>query len=72
MKIFVTAKPNAMEAKVEEVDATHFVVRVVEPPVDGRANMAIIKILAEHFSAPPTMVRIISGHTSRQKIVEIL
>ena len=49
MKIFVTAKPNAREDKVEKIDDTHFVVWTTELPVKGQANFAIIKLLAEYF-----------------------
>lgn len=71
MKISVKAKPNSHQAKVEKVDENNFIVSVMEPPVQGRANQAIIKILAEYFKVPNYKVRIVSGHTSRQKIVEI-
>jgi hypothetical protein len=78
MKIFVKAKPMALEEKVEKIDPpnggageTHFEVSVKEPPIAGRANMAIIKAVAGHFKVAPSRVRIISGFTSRQKILEI-
>ena len=71
MRISVTAKPRAHEEKVEYVDETHYVVAVREPPVEGRANAAIVKALAAHFSVPSSRVRIISGYTSRMKIIEI-
>lgn len=51
---------------------THFIVAVKEPPIQGRANAAIIRALADYFGLAPSRVRIISGHTSRQKIIEIL
>ncbi|MBI2642555.1 MAG: DUF167 domain-containing protein [Candidatus Wildermuthbacteria bacterium] len=47
MKIFVKAKPSSREEYVEKVDDTHFLVSVKEPPVQGRANKAIIKVLGE-------------------------
>ena len=72
MKIFIKAKPGAREEKVEKVDETHFVVAVREPPVAGRANMAIIKVMAEYFKVAPSRARIISGFTSRQKVLEII
>ncbi|MBI4135139.1 DUF167 domain-containing protein [Candidatus Uhrbacteria bacterium] len=78
MKIFVKAKPGAKEEQVEKIDPpagrageTHFVVAVREPPVQGRANLAIVKALADYFGVAPTRVRIISGYTARQKVVEI-
>lgn len=71
MKIEVHAKPRAHEERVEKIDETHFVVAVKEPPVQGRANAAIVRALAAHFKVAPSRVRIVSGHTSRQKLIEI-
>ncbi|MBI2577789.1 MAG: DUF167 domain-containing protein [Candidatus Wildermuthbacteria bacterium] len=72
MKIFVKAKPNAREEKIEKVDETHFIVSVKEPPKDGRANWAVTRALAGYFGISAARVNIVSGHSSRQKIVEIL
>ena len=44
---------------------------VPEPPEDGRANEAVIELLAEHFDVPKGSLRIVRGHTSRQKVIEI-
>lgn len=71
MKIFVTAKPSARETKVERVNETSFIVSVKEPPVQGKANAAIFKALAEHFKVSLARVRLVSGFTSRQKTFEI-
>ncbi len=71
MRINVKAKPGAREEKIEKLDESSFIVSVKEPPVQGRANQAIIKSLAEYFDVPSSSIRIISGHTSRQKVVEI-
>jgi len=72
MKIFVKAKPSAYEEKVEKIDENHFVVSVKEPPQNGLANRGIAKALAEYFKVSPSMVRIVKGFTSKQKIVEII
>lgn len=48
-----------------------FVVAVQERPVDGKANRAIEKAVAEYFHVPPSRVRIVAGHTSHEKIIEI-
>lgn len=72
MKIEVHAKPGAREDLVEKVDETHYLVAVKEPPVEGRANAAIIRALAGHFGVAISCVRIMTGHTSRQKVVEIV
>lgn len=72
MKIFVKAKPNSREESVERINEDHFVVAVKEPPVQGRANQAIIKALAGYFKVAVSRVRIISGYQSKEKIVEII
>ena len=71
MKIFVKVRPNSKEESVKKLSDTNFEICVKEPPVKGLANAAIIKALARHFGVPPSAVKITSGHTSRQKIVEI-
>ena len=71
MKIFVKAKPSSKEAKVEKLDNEHFIISIKEPPVKGMANAAIIEILAEYFKVSFSQIKIISGYTSRNKIIEI-
>ena len=46
-------------------------IRLTAPPVDGAANEALVKFLADTFSVPKSQVEIVSGHTSRNKIVRI-
>jgi len=72
MKIFVKAKPGAKAEKMEKIDDSHFTVSVKEPPIQGMANLAIIKVFAEYFGVAPSNVKIVSGFTSRQKIIEIV
>ena len=44
-------------------------VRVTAPPEDGRANEAVLRLLADALSMPRTSVTLVSGHTGRDKIV---
>ena len=72
MKIFVKAKPNSREEKVEKIDEQNYVVSVKEPPEKGKANEAIRNALAVYFKTGSSCVRIISGYSSRNKVVEII
>ena len=72
MRINVKARPNSREEKVEKISNTEFVVSVKEPPVQGKANRAIINALAVYFGIASARIKIVSGYTSRQKVVEIL
>lgn len=69
MKISVKAKPNSSEEKITKLDDSSFVISVKEPPINGLANKAIMKVLREYFHTPN--VRIVSGYTSRNKIIKI-
>jgi uncharacterized protein len=44
-------------------------VRVAEPPEDGRANDAVLRLLAATLDVPRTRLTLVSGHASRDKIV---
>ena len=45
--------------------------RVTAPPERGRANDAALQLLAESLHVQPANVRLVSGHASRDKIVEV-
>jgi len=46
-------------------------VKISAPPVEGKANEALIKFLAKEFKTSPSSVEILRGHHSRDKIVRI-
>jgi len=71
MKIQVRVKPNSKTEEVSE-EGDSFIVKVKEPPKEGKANQAVIKLLAEHFGVPKSQVRILSGFRSRNKVIEIV
>lgn len=72
MRISVKAKPSSREEKVEKIDDSNFVVSVKEPPEKGKANEAIRNALAVYFKTGSSRVKIISGYSSRNKVIEIL
>lgn len=71
MKIAVRVKPRS---RVEEVsgEGDSYVVRVKEPPVEGRANRAVLRLLASHLGVPESRLRIVSGFSSRNKVIEVI
>jgi uncharacterized protein YggU (UPF0235/DUF167 family) len=78
MKISVRAKPGVKKAYVKETTdlfekkgERHFVVAVRERAVEGKANRAIEEALAGYFGIAPSRVRIVSGHTAKEKQVEV-
>jgi uncharacterized protein YggU (UPF0235/DUF167 family) len=71
MKIFVKVKPSSKNAEIKKISETNFFVAVRESPVRGRANQAVIDLLAEYFKIPKSQIRLALGATSKNKIFEI-
>jgi len=67
----VRVQPRASKSGVAgELDGV-LKLRLAAPPVDGAANEELIRLLAKLFDAPRQRVEIISGQTSKNKIVSV-
>jgi hypothetical protein len=62
------AKKTAITGIYGEGAAAQLKIAVQSPPVDGRANQAIVAFLAETFNLPRSGVELISGDSSRSKV----
>ncbi|MEK8022625.1 MAG: DUF167 domain-containing protein [Candidatus Hydrogenedentota bacterium] len=71
MIISVHAKPGSRKEGIETMPDGTYVARIRARAVDGKANEALVELLAEHFVVPKSRIRIINP-TSRHKRVEIL
>ena len=71
LKIAVTVKPNAKKAQVVELAEKQYRVAVRAAAQDGKANRALVDILADHFGVAKSAVKIIRGHLARHKLIEI-
>lgn len=47
-------------------------VGIMEKPVKGKANIAIIKQIAKHLGISKSKIRIVAGEKSQDKIIEVL
>jgi uncharacterized protein len=45
--------------------------RVSAPPVDGRANRALCRLIARHAGVAPSRVTVIRGERSREKLIQV-
>ncbi|MDP2630087.1 MAG: DUF167 domain-containing protein [Candidatus Uhrbacteria bacterium] len=71
MKLTVKVKTGARENTVKKIDETSYAVAVKARPIEGKANEAVIKAIAEYFDIPKSRVGIQSGHSSSQKIIAV-
>jgi uncharacterized protein (TIGR00251 family) len=71
VRLDIRVMPRASKNAVSGTHAGRLVVRVTAPPVDDAANEAVVELLADTYGVPKRSVRIVSGHASRNKTVEI-
>jgi uncharacterized protein YggU (UPF0235/DUF167 family) len=84
MRILVKVKASAKKEMVEragepamntrnnKILMDFYIVWVKEPAVDGKANDAVIRALADHLQISTSRIKMKSGRDSRQKVLEVV
>ena len=82
MRIFVKVKAGSNKNKVEEPPQRllqaderledYYTVYVKEPPVEGKANDAVLRTLAEYFDVARSQVTLVSGAVSKIKVFDVI
>jgi uncharacterized protein len=67
VKVHPRARKNAITGVIGEA----LKLSLTAPPVEGKANQAVIEFFADLFAIPRSSVTIASGETSRSKVVRI-
>jgi uncharacterized protein (TIGR00251 family) len=70
-KIALRVAPGAARAKVVGRHGTAWKVRVVAAPEGGKANDAVVRLLADTLDVPRGDIAIVSGHGTRDKVVAL-
>jgi len=70
-RLTIKVRPGAKQSRLEAVDETTWCAHVKAPPVDGKANEALIELVAAHFGVRRRAVTLVSGHSARIKRIEI-
>ena len=71
MRLKVHVQPGASRTEVAGRHGDAIKVRLAAPPVDGRANEALLHFLAERLGLPVRAVTLVRGGSSRTKTVDI-
>jgi uncharacterized protein len=69
--IEIRVKPNARTSKLTRLEDGTWKAELKAPPVDGKANEALIALVAKQFGCPRSAVAIRRGATGRRKLVTI-
>jgi hypothetical protein len=70
-RVQLRVSPGARRARVVGPHGAAWKVRVAPAPEDGRANDAVVALLAETLALPRASIAIVSGHSSRDKTVAL-
>lgn len=71
MYVHVRVTPGAKRESFIETDNKHFSVSVKEPAERNLANTRVRELIAEHFRVALGKVKIITGHRSAQKMLDV-
>jgi uncharacterized protein len=69
--ITVRLQPRARRDEVVGERDGVIVIRVTAPPVDGKANAALCRLIAKRVGVAPSRVEIVRGHTAREKVIRV-
>ncbi len=69
--MLVHAQPGARRTAIVGVHGDALKIAVSARPVDGKANEAIVKLVAELFAVPARAVTVIGGQTARRKTLQV-
>lgn len=71
LKVKARASKDSVGGFVEIDGKQYLKISVKAVPEDGKANVAIISLLASHYNVPKSSVKIVSGHVSSMKVASI-
>lgn len=71
MKYQVVVKPGSRQEKIEKTGEFKLKVWVSAPPVDGKANEAVVRLVAAYLGIPKSRLSIKSGHKGKTKVLEV-
>jgi uncharacterized protein (TIGR00251 family) len=69
--VSIRVQPRAKRDEVVGERAGAIVIRLKAPPVDGKANAALIEFIANAANLPRSRVEIVRGATAREKVVRV-
>ena len=71
LTLSVRVQPRASKNEIIPAANGAFKIRLTAPPVDNAANEALVRFLSGVFTVSRSRIEILSGHTSRDKIIRI-
>lgn len=71
MRITVKVVPGSKNKEIKRQPDGTYKVKLLSPPIKGKANKELIDIISKEFSVKKSLVSIVKGERTREKIIEI-
>ena len=71
MELQIRVQPRARRNSIEVVDGSKLKIYVTTAPEGGKANDAVVALLAKSLGIAKSHIRIVRGHKSRDKLLDI-
>jgi uncharacterized protein len=71
LRIAVQLAPNAKQSEVCGVHDGALKIRLQAPPIEGRANEALLRFIADRLDVAKSAVSLLRGQASKRKLVEV-
>ena len=69
LKIYL--QPKSSKNEIVSPYRDRIKVRITAAPIEGKANEALVRLLAKEWRIPPSRIEIVKGHRSREKVLKI-
>ena len=70
-RISIYVQPRASKTEIAGMHDGCTKIRLAAPPVDGAANAALVEFIAERLNIAKSKVRVVTGSSSRRKVIEV-
>jgi uncharacterized protein (TIGR00251 family) len=71
VRLQVYIQPRACKSEIAGMHDDVIKIRIAAPAIENAANLALIDFIAQHLGIAKRRVRLVSGATSRRKLLEI-
>jgi hypothetical protein len=72
MRINVKVTPNAKVPELSRISDTEYRAKVNARASEGKANIRLIEMLADHFNVTKSHIQILKGLKSREKVIDVI
>lgn len=70
-RISIYVQPRASKTEIAGMHDGCMKIRLAAPPVDGAANAALVEFIADRLNIAKSKVRVVTGSSSRRKVIEV-